>query len=39
MLGKAAEGHSYYIILVENGKSLNKIGGKREERMDFRDRR
>lgn len=36
-MGKAAEEHSYYIILVENGKSLNKTGGKREKRMDFRD--
>lgn len=35
-LGKAAEGQSYYIIQV-NDESLNKIAGKGEERMDFRD--
>lgn len=37
MLGKAAEGQSYYIIQVENDENLNKIAGKGEERMDVRD--
>ena len=37
MLGKAAEEQGYYIIQVENNENLNKIGGKREERMDLWD--
>lgn len=32
VLGKVAEGQSYYIIQVENYENLNRIGG---ERMDF----
>ena len=35
MLGKVAEGQSYYIIQVENYENLNRIGGERKERMDF----